>query len=44
MISNSPHAREEGLAAGVDKYLEKGAAIESLPVILNTLLLQRVHP
>jgi CheY-like chemotaxis protein len=38
MISNSPFARAEGLAAGVDRYLDKRDALASLPMVLSELL------
>jgi DNA-binding response OmpR family regulator len=38
MISNSPNAREEGSAAGADRFMEKGEAMSRLPEAVRTLL------
>jgi CheY-like chemotaxis protein len=37
MISNSPHAEEEGTAAGATAYFEKDAAMKGLPEIIRAL-------
>ncbi len=42
MISSSPYGREEGLAAGVDEFLEKGHVAECLPKILLGLLGRKI--
>jgi CheY-like chemotaxis protein len=44
MVSNSPDAKVEGMAAGVDRYLDKGEAMEALPGALGELLGHRRIP
>ena len=38
MISNSPNAKEEGRAAGANRFMEKGEAMSRLPEAVRTLL------
>jgi two-component system response regulator ChvI len=38
MISSSPHAKEEGLAAGATAYIEKDPSMARLPEVVKTLL------
>ena len=38
MVSNSPFAKKDGLAAGANCYVDKGRALESLPRIVQELL------
>ena len=41
MISNSPNAKEEGNAAGANRFMEKGDAMSCLPEAVRTLLESR---
>ena len=41
MISNSPNAKEEGSAAGANRFMEKGEAMSHLPDAVRTLLATR---
>ena len=41
MISNSPNAKEEGNAAGANRFMEKGEAMSHLPEAVRTLLRAR---
>jgi two-component system response regulator ChvI len=38
MVSNSPRAKEEGLAAGATAYLEKDPSMRGLPDVVRALL------
>ena len=38
MISNSPNAKEEGSAAGANRFMEKADAMSHLPEAVRTLL------
>jgi DNA-binding response OmpR family regulator len=44
MISNSPNAKEEGNAAGADRFMEKAEAMSHLPDAVRTLLRARAQP
>lgn len=38
MISNSPNAKEDGSAAGANRFMDKGEAMSHLPEAVRTLL------